>query len=213
MPCFQGKHKIRSKLLCQLKAKCFEQIKILHTSKTNCFHICPIRSDFTHVTSLKQEGKNIFIYQLQCFLLNVLRRFLLKVDFCLSRVEYITLSKRPQELVDYCRSREIVFEGYCPLAKGEALTHPSIIQLAKKYGRTLAQICICWSIQVMEGGNKPNPSLRRKKNKNVQWLLFIKPEHMVIFIFFLSFNMLISCDLIVLYRKMQYTKQGTTLNI
>ncbi|OXB53767.1 hypothetical protein ASZ78_006845 [Callipepla squamata] len=58
--------------------------------------------------------------------------------------------QRPQELVDYCRSREIVFEGYCPLAKGEALTHPSIIQLAKKYGRTPAQICIRWSIQVFD---------------------------------------------------------------
>ncbi|KAM9620013.1 LOW QUALITY PROTEIN: putative oxidoreductase YtbE, partial [Morphnus guianensis] len=55
--------------------------------------------------------------------------------------------QRPQELVSYCRSRDIVFEGYCPLAKGEVLTHPSIIQLAKKYGRTPAQICIRWNIQ------------------------------------------------------------------
>ncbi|XP_074688740.1 glyoxal reductase-like isoform X1 [Strix aluco] len=62
------------------------------------------------------------------------------------QVEYHPF-QRPQELVDYCRSRDIVFEGYCPLAKGEALTHPSIIQLAKKYGRTPAQICIRWSIQ------------------------------------------------------------------
>ncbi|XP_052658613.1 LOW QUALITY PROTEIN: uncharacterized oxidoreductase ZK1290.5-like [Harpia harpyja] len=55
--------------------------------------------------------------------------------------------QRPQELVSYCRSRDIVFEGYCPLAKGEVLTHPSIIQLAKKYGRTPAQLCIRWNIQ------------------------------------------------------------------
>nr|XP_021152651.1 uncharacterized oxidoreductase ZK1290.5 [Columba livia] len=63
-----------------------------------------------------------------------------------NQVEYHPF-QRPQELVNYCRSRDIVFEGYCPLAKGEALTHPSIIQLAKKYGRTPAQICIRWSIQ------------------------------------------------------------------
>ncbi|XP_030351497.1 sphingosine 1-phosphate receptor 1 isoform X11 [Strigops habroptila] len=63
-----------------------------------------------------------------------------------NQVEYHPF-QRPQELVDYCRSRDIVFEGYCPLAKGEALTYPSIIQLAKKYGRTPAQICIRWSIQ------------------------------------------------------------------
>ncbi|CAN8217681.1 unnamed protein product [Coccothraustes coccothraustes] len=63
-----------------------------------------------------------------------------------NQVEYHPF-QRPQELVDYCRSRDIVFEGYCPLAKGEALTHPTVIQLAKKYGRTPAQICIRWSIQ------------------------------------------------------------------
>ncbi|KAF7243544.1 hypothetical protein EYD10_10283 [Varanus komodoensis] len=63
-----------------------------------------------------------------------------------NQVEYHPF-QRPQELVDYCRSRNIVFEGYCPLAKGEALHHPTIVQLAKKYGRTPAQICIRWSIQ------------------------------------------------------------------
>ncbi|XP_030134529.4 uncharacterized oxidoreductase ZK1290.5 isoform X2 [Taeniopygia guttata] len=63
-----------------------------------------------------------------------------------NQVEYHPF-QRPQELVDYCRSRDIVFEGYCPLAKGEALTHPAVIQLAKKYSRTPAQICIRWSIQ------------------------------------------------------------------
>ncbi|XP_032302184.1 uncharacterized oxidoreductase YtbE [Coturnix japonica] len=62
------------------------------------------------------------------------------------QVEYHPF-QRPRELVDYCRSRGIVFEGYCPLAKGEALTHPSVVQLVKKYGRTPAQICIRWSIQ------------------------------------------------------------------
>uniref|UniRef100_A0A803V8J6 NADP-dependent oxidoreductase domain-containing protein n=1 Tax=Ficedula albicollis TaxID=59894 RepID=A0A803V8J6_FICAL len=63
-----------------------------------------------------------------------------------SKVEYHPF-QRPQELVDYCRSRDIVFEGYCPLAKGEALSHPTVIQLARKYSRTPAQICIRWSIQ------------------------------------------------------------------
>ncbi|KGL75846.1 putative oxidoreductase ZK1290.5, partial [Tinamus guttatus] len=63
-----------------------------------------------------------------------------------NQVEYHPF-QRPQELVDYCRNKNIVFEGYCPLAKGEALTHPTIIQLAKKYGRSPAQICIRWSIQ------------------------------------------------------------------
>ncbi|XP_038601110.1 uncharacterized oxidoreductase ZK1290.5-like isoform X3 [Tachyglossus aculeatus] len=63
-----------------------------------------------------------------------------------NQVEYHPF-QRPQELLDYCRKRNIVFEGYSPLAKGEVLTHPHIVRLARKYGKTPAQICIRWSIQ------------------------------------------------------------------
>ncbi|KAM4642252.1 putative oxidoreductase ZK1290.5 isoform 2-T2 [Discoglossus pictus] len=74
----------------------------------------------------------------------------LKEDCCvvphLNQVEYHPF-QRPQELVDYCSKRNIVFGGYCPLAKGQALTHPDILRIAKHYGRTPAQICIRWSIQ------------------------------------------------------------------
>uniref|UniRef100_A0A6I8NJM2 NADP-dependent oxidoreductase domain-containing protein n=1 Tax=Ornithorhynchus anatinus TaxID=9258 RepID=A0A6I8NJM2_ORNAN len=63
-----------------------------------------------------------------------------------NQVEYHPF-QRPQELLDYCRKRNIVFEGYSPLAKGEVLTHPHVVRLARKYGKTPAQICIRWSIQ------------------------------------------------------------------
>ncbi|KAL6489922.1 hypothetical protein MHYP_G00002670 [Metynnis hypsauchen] len=55
--------------------------------------------------------------------------------------------QQPWELVEYCRKEDIAFEGYCPLAKGQALTHPLILELAKKYSRSASQICIRWSIQ------------------------------------------------------------------
>ncbi|XP_075038657.1 9,11-endoperoxide prostaglandin H2 reductase-like isoform X2 [Mixophyes fleayi] len=64
----------------------------------------------------------------------------------LNQVEYHPF-QRPQELVDYCVKKNIVFGGYSPLAKGEALTHPAILKIAKHYGKTPAQICIRWSIQ------------------------------------------------------------------
>lgn len=63
-----------------------------------------------------------------------------------NQAEYHPFQK-PQELVDYCRSQGTVFEGYCPLAKGLALSHPDIIKKAEKYKCTPAQICIRWSIQ------------------------------------------------------------------
>ncbi|XP_041751549.2 uncharacterized oxidoreductase ZK1290.5 isoform X2 [Coregonus clupeaformis] len=63
-----------------------------------------------------------------------------------NQVEYHPF-QQPEELVEYCRQEGIVFEGYCPLAKGQALSHPTILQLAHKYARTPSQICIRWSVQ------------------------------------------------------------------
>lgn len=177
-------------------AKCSWINILLMSPKTDNLHLSPRSSDFTRVVFLKQERKNIFIYQ-RCFLLKVLSRFLLKVYFHLPKVEYHPF-QRPQELVDYCRSRDIVFGGYCPLAKGEALTHPSVIQLAKKYGRTPAQICIRWSIQVMEGGNKNVSPLSGKKNANSSG--FVHQTRIYTESIF-AFTMLVSCELTVLYWK------------
>ncbi|KAL7879546.1 hypothetical protein SRHO_G00018000 [Serrasalmus rhombeus] len=55
--------------------------------------------------------------------------------------------QQPWELVEFCRKEGIAFEGYSPLAKGQALSHPLILELAKKYSRSASQICIRWSIQ------------------------------------------------------------------
>ncbi|XP_058503721.1 uncharacterized oxidoreductase ZK1290.5-like isoform X2 [Solea solea] len=63
-----------------------------------------------------------------------------------NQVEYHPF-QQPNELIEYCRHEGITFQGYCPLAKGQALSNPTIIQVAQKYGHTPAQICIRWSIQ------------------------------------------------------------------
>ncbi|KAG7268803.1 hypothetical protein CRUP_012610 [Coryphaenoides rupestris] len=44
---------------------------------------------------------------------------------------------------------ELYDEGHCPLAKGQTLADPTVLKLAEKYGRTPAQICIRWSLQVL----------------------------------------------------------------
>ncbi|KAF7654918.1 hypothetical protein LDENG_00063100 [Lucifuga dentata] len=58
--------------------------------------------------------------------------------------------QQPWKLIEYCRQQGIAFEGYCPLAKGQALSNATVIQIAEKYKRTPAQICIRWSIQVFD---------------------------------------------------------------
>ena len=38
-------------------------------------------------------------------------------------------------------------KAYSPLTRGERLTHPKLSNIAKKYGKTSAQILIRWSLQ------------------------------------------------------------------
>lgn len=54
----------------------------------------------------------------------------------------------PKELRDYCKTKNIEFTGYCPLAKGKILDRsPDLQDIAKKYSKTVPQILIRWSLQ------------------------------------------------------------------
>lgn len=51
------------------------------------------------------------------------------------------------EVVDYCRSRDILLEAYSPLGVGKIFEVPEMQMLAQKYERSIAQVCIRWSLQ------------------------------------------------------------------
>ena len=51
------------------------------------------------------------------------------------------------EVVAYCRERNILLEAYSPLGMGAIFSVPEMKTLAEKYDRTIAQICIRWSLQ------------------------------------------------------------------
>jgi diketogulonate reductase-like aldo/keto reductase len=51
------------------------------------------------------------------------------------------------EVVDYCRSHNILLEAYSPLGVGKIFEVPEMKALAEKYGKTIAQIAIHWSLQ------------------------------------------------------------------
>jgi len=49
-----------------------------------------------------------------------------------------------QECVDYCRENSIAVQAWSPLGQGSALTHPLIVELAEKYGKTASQVVLSW---------------------------------------------------------------------
>ena len=51
------------------------------------------------------------------------------------------------ETVEWCRKHDILLEAYSPLGVGRIFEVPEMQALAEKYQRTIAQICIRWSLQ------------------------------------------------------------------
>ena len=52
------------------------------------------------------------------------------------------------EVVAYCKAHNIVVQAYSPLGTGLIFEVPEMQAIAKKYEKTIAQICIRWSLQM-----------------------------------------------------------------
>ena len=51
------------------------------------------------------------------------------------------------DVVAYSREHGMLLEAYSPLGVGKIFQVPEMIALAEKYGKSIAQICIRWSLQ------------------------------------------------------------------
>ncbi len=58
------------------------------------------------------------------------------------------ISNTPLELAQYCQKKGIVVEAYSPIAHGEILNQPEIKAIADKYGVSVPQLCIRYTIQL-----------------------------------------------------------------
>lgn len=58
------------------------------------------------------------------------------------------ISNTPLELVDYCQQNGIAVEAYSPIAHGEILHQPDIQAMAGKYGVSVPQLCIRYTLQL-----------------------------------------------------------------
>jgi diketogulonate reductase-like aldo/keto reductase len=64
----------------------------------------------------------------------------------INQVELHVFLQQP-ELVKYCRDNNIVVEAYSPLAHAKAMDNEVIAQIAKKHGKTYAQIMLSWLVE------------------------------------------------------------------
>jgi len=52
------------------------------------------------------------------------------------------------ETVKYCQENGIVIEAWSPLGSGKLINDPELLKLAAKYGKSVAQLCIRWCLQM-----------------------------------------------------------------
>ena len=51
------------------------------------------------------------------------------------------------EVVDFCRHHQIAVEAWSPLGTGRLLQNETLADIAAKYNKSVAQLCIRWSLQ------------------------------------------------------------------
>lgn len=51
------------------------------------------------------------------------------------------------ETIDFCKAHSIAVQAWSPLAKGEALVDPVILEIAAAHGKTAAQVVLRWDYQ------------------------------------------------------------------
>lgn len=54
----------------------------------------------------------------------------------------------PQELIDYCNTKNILVQAYSPNANGRLINNPEIAEMAAKYGVSSAQLAIRFDLQL-----------------------------------------------------------------
>ena len=58
------------------------------------------------------------------------------------------IGRTPVELIKYCQDNGIVVEAYSPIAHGKILEDEGLIKMAAKYGVSVPQLCIKYTLQL-----------------------------------------------------------------
>lgn len=107
----------------------------------------PLSESLRAMEDLQREGKARHV-GVSNFNTSLLREARQKngADVVCNQVEYHPfLSQRP--VLDYCRANDMFVTAYCPLAKGEAPSDPTLREIGAKHGKSAAQVTLRWLIQ------------------------------------------------------------------
>ena len=58
------------------------------------------------------------------------------------------IGETPRDLLSFCQQQDILIEAYSPIAHGQALKNARIAAVAERYGVTIPQLCIQYTLQL-----------------------------------------------------------------
>jgi len=69
-----------------------------------------------------------------------------KAEIVCNQIEYHALLGQ-NRIIDFARAHAIMVTAYCPLARGRIADQPALAAVAKRHGKSVAQIALRWLIQ------------------------------------------------------------------
>lgn len=88
------------------------------------------------------------------------------------------IGNTPSDVIKYCQTHDIVIESYSPIAHGRALENKTIAKFATKYGVSVAQICIKYTLQ-LNTISIPKASSKEHIEDNAKLDFVISDEDMI----------------------------------
>ena len=68
------------------------------------------------------------------------------------------IGNTPIDVIKFCQENDILIESYSPIAHGAALKDKKIVEMANKYGVSVAQLCIKYTLQLDTVSNINRPA-------------------------------------------------------
>ena len=88
------------------------------------------------------------------------------------------IGSTPMDVIKYCHEHDIIVEAYSPIAHGRALENKAIVDMAKKYNVSPAQLCIQYTLQ-LGTVTLPKASSREHISDNLNLNFEISKEDMI----------------------------------
>ena len=132
---------------------CNRSLKELNTSYLDLYLIhwpnpeVPLKETFEALGELVDDGKTKSV-GVSNFSINLLKEALdvAEVPIAVDQVEFHPYLYR-KDLLEFCNKNKIVLTAYSPLGRGILFQDETIREIAGKYKKTPAQICLRWGLQ------------------------------------------------------------------